>query len=148
MLLYSAAFENVSMTDAAQDILFLATTAGVPILIHEFNLGSDLTTDIRARLRILRRTTAGSTGTGITPKAIDERNTRAAATTVTNLRTTQGTAGDILDADRWSMLVPWPRLYTPETRIKVGVSSFLALELVAGTGAARNVSGKVVFEEL
>jgi hypothetical protein len=148
MLLYSAAFENTTLTDAAQDILFLATTANVPILIHTINLGASETTDVRARIRILRRTTAGSAGTSITPKAIDERNTRAAVTTVTTMRTTQGTAGDVLDADRWSLLVPWQRIYTPETRIRVAHSGFLAIELVAGTGASRTLSGDVVFEEL
>lgn len=148
MLLYSAAFENTTLTDAAQDILLLATSSSVPILIHAINLGSDQTTDIRARVRILRRTTAGSTGTGITPKAITERNTVSAVTTVTTMRTTQGTAGDILDGDRWSLLVPFQRIYTPETRIVVKPSSFLAIELVAGTGASRVLSGEVVFEEI
>jgi hypothetical protein len=148
MLLYSAAFENTALTDAAQDILFLATSSSVPIVIHSINLGTDQTTDIRARIRVIRRTTAGSAGTSITPKALAERNSVSAATTVTTMRTTQGTAGDVLDADRWSLLVPWQRIYTPETRIIVKPSSFLAVELVAGTGASRNLSGEVVFEEI
>lgn len=148
MLLYTAAFENIALTDAAQDILFLQTTANVPIRIHEFLLTSDVTTDVRARLQIMLRTTAGSGGTGITPRAVSERNTRAAATTVTYMRTTVGTPGNVLDADRWSLLVPFQRLYTPETRLQINHSSFLALALVAGTGASRNLSGKVVFEEI
>ena len=148
MLLYSAPFENVSLTDAAQDILFLQTTANVAILIHELILTSDVTTDVRARLKLLLRTTAGSGGTGITPAAVDQRNTRAAVTTVTRMRTTLGAAGVELDAERWSMMTPFSRLYTPESRVKIAHSGFIGVELVAGTGAARNVSGKVVFEEL
>lgn len=147
-LLYSATFENVALTDAAQDILLIATAAGVPILIHEIGLSTDVTTDVRARLQLLRRTTAGSGGSGITPRALCERNSVAAATTVTNMRTTTGTAGNPLDSERWSLLVPFQRLYTPETRPSVTVSSFFALALVAGTGASRNLSGKIVFEEL
>ena len=147
-LLYSAAFENVALTDAAQDILVLATSAGVPIVVHEIILSTDVTTDVRARIQILRRTTAGSGGSGITPRALAERNSVAAATTVTNMRTTPGTAGNVLDGDRWSLLVPFQRLYTPETRISVTVSGFVAVNLVAGTGASRNLSGKVVFEEM
>lgn len=146
-LLYTAAFENVALTNAAQDILFLQTTANVPIIIHEITLSTDVTTDVRARLQLLRRTTAGSAGNAITPKPVDERNTRSATTTATDMRTTPGTAGDILDNDLWSLLVPWARLYTPETRIRVAHSGFLALNLVAGTGASRNLSGKIVFEE-
>lgn len=148
MLVYTAAFENVALTDAAQDILFLQTTANVPIRIHEWLLTSDVTTDVRARLQILLRTTAGSGGTAITPRATNERNTRAAVTTVTQMRTTVGTAGNMLDGDRWSLLVPFQRLYTPETRLQIAHSSFIGLYLPAGTGASRNLSGKVVFEEL
>jgi hypothetical protein len=146
-LLYKAAFENQSLTDAAQDILFLQTTANVPIVIHEIVLSSAVTTDVRARLLICRRSTAGSGGTGLTVNAVDERNTRAAVTTVTQLRTTVGTIGAVLEAEQWSMLVSWPRLYTPETRIRMAHSGFLGINLVAGTGAARNISGHVVFEE-
>lgn len=147
-LLYSATFENVSMTDAAQDIIAIATSANVPIVIHEFAVTAGVTTDVRARVQILRRTTAGSAGTSITPRALHQRNTVSSATTVTYLRTTPGTAGDQLDSEQWSLLVPFQRLYTPETRIVVNNSGFIALNLVAGTGAARNISGRVVFEEI
>lgn len=146
-LLYSAAFENVTMTDAAQDIVFLQTSSAVPITIHEILVTSAVTTDVRARLSVVRRSTAGSAGTAITPRALFERNSVAAATTATYLRTTVGTVGNVLDADQWSMLVPWQRLYTPETRIVVAASGFLGLNLVAGTGASRVISGKIVFEE-
>lgn len=147
-LLYSAAFENVALTDAAQDILVLATTANVPIVIHEWVLSTDVTTDVRARLKILQRTTAGSGGSSITPRPLNERNSRSATTTVTYMRTTPGTGGNELDGERWSLLVPFQRLYTPETRLTIAHSSFIALALIAGTGASRNVSGKVVFEEM
>jgi hypothetical protein len=146
-LLYSAAFDNVTMTDAAQDIVFLQTSAAVPIIIHEILITSNVTTDVRARIAIVRRSTAGSSGTAITPRALYERNSVSAATTATYLRTTVGTVGNLLDADQWSMLVPFQRLYTPETRIAVASSGFLGVNLVAGTGASRVISGKIVFEE-
>lgn len=147
-LLYSAGFEAISLTDAAQDIVFLATSSTVPIVVHEFNLSAADTTDVRARLRVLRRTTAGSGGTAVTARPLNSRNTVTAATTVTTIRTTTGTAGDVLEGHRWSLLVPFQRLYTPEARIYVPASGFLALELVAGSGATRTISGEVVFEEL
>lgn len=146
-LLYKAAFENISMTDAAQDICFLQTTANVPIVVHEIVVTSAVTTDVRARLQVCRRSTAGSGGTGITVNAVDERNTRSAVTTATYLRTTVGTVGAILEAEQWSMLVPYQRLWTPECRIRVAHSGFLGLNLVAGTGGTRVISGHVVFEE-
>lgn len=146
-LLYVAAFDAVSMTDAAQDIIFLQAGSAVPITVHEILVTSAVTTDVRARLAIVRRSTAGSTGTAITPRALFERNSVSALTTATSLRTTVGTVGNVLDNDEWSMLVPFQRLYTPETRIVVAAAGFLGLNLVAGTGAARVISGKIVFEE-
>lgn len=146
-LLYVAAFDAVSMTDAAQDIIFLQAGSAVPITVHEILVTSAVTTDVRARLAIVRRSTAGSTGTTITPRALFERNSVSALTTATSLRTTVGTVGNVLDNDEWSMLVPFQRLYTPETRIVVAAAGFLGLNLVAGTGAARTISGKIVFEE-
>lgn len=146
-LLYVAAFDAVTMTDAAQDIVFLQTSSAVPLIIHEILVTSNVTTDVRARLAIVRRSTAGSAGTAITPRALFERNSVSATTTATYLRTTVGTVGNVLDNDEWSMLVPFQRLYTPETRIGVAASGFLGLNLVAGTGASRTISGKIVFEE-
>lgn len=147
-LMYSAGFEAITVTDAAQDIIFLATSSAVPILIHEINLSASDTTDIRARIRILRRSSAGSGGTAVTARPLNPRNTVSAATTVTTIRTTPGTADEVLEGHRWSLLVPFQRLYVPEDRVYVPVSDYLAIELVAGTGASRTVSGSVTFEEL
>ena len=148
MLLYSAGFENITLTDAAQDILTLATTASVPIRIHQVRISAGVTTDIRARMQILRRTTAGSGGTGITPTAKNSLNARAATTTVTSIRTTPGTAGAVLHPEQWSLLVPFDFTPTPEQRPGVSVGGFLGVHLVAGTGASRVISGWVDFEEL
>jgi hypothetical protein len=147
-LFYSAPFENVSITDAAQDIVFLATSSSVPILIHSIRVSAGVTSDVRARIQLIRRTTAGSGGTGITPSELHGRNTVSAATTVTYARTTVGTGGDVLGAEEWSLLVPYEYLPTPEMRIQVPVSGFVGLHLVAGTGASRVMSGQVIFEEL
>lgn len=147
-LMYSAAFENVSITDAAQDIVFLATSSSVPLLVHSIRISAGVTTDVRARIQLLRRTTAGSAGTGITPRALFGRNTVSGATTCTYARTTPGTAGDVLANEEWSLLIPYEFLPTPEMRIHVPVSGFLGLNLVAGTGASRVMSGQVIFEEL
>lgn len=147
-LIYSASFENVSITDAAQDILFLASSASVPILVHAIRVTAGVTTDVRARTQIVRRSTAGSGGTGITPAEYFGRNSVAAATVATVGRTTPGTIGDILHAEQWSLLVPFEWIPTPEMRPHVPVSGFLGLHLIAGTGAARVMSGSVIFEEL
>lgn len=146
-LTYSASFENVTLTDASQDIILIATGSIVPATIKEILLNSDVTTDIRARLQLLFRSTAGSSGSSVTPRATDGHNSRAAAASVTIMRTTPGTAGNVVDGDRWSLLTKFQRLWTPEDRIRVPAAGFLALFLAAGTGGARNLSGKIVFAE-
>lgn len=146
-LLYTAFIENGTLTDAAQDIFTLATSAAVPLKLHQVHLTANVTTDVRARLQIIRRSTAGSAGTGVTPSELFSRNTVAAATTVTSFRTTPGTAGEVLHPEIWSLLVPFDWTPIPELRPQVGVSGFLGIHLVAGTGASRSISGWVTFEE-
>lgn len=147
-LLYSAGFENITITDAAQDIAFLASSSSVPIRIHSVRITAGVTTDVRARIQIVRRSTAGSGGTSITPSELFGRNTVSAATTATHSRTTPGTVGDLIHAEQWSLLVPFEWLPTPEMRPDVPVSGFLGVHLVAGTGASRSMSGSIIFEEL
>lgn len=147
-LFYSAPFENVTITDAAQDIAFLASSSSVPLIVHAVRITAGVTTDVRARIQIIRRTTAGSGGSGITPSALHARNTVAAATTATSARTTPGTGGAIIHAEQWSLLVPFEWLPTPEMRPHVPVSGFLGVHLVAGSGASRVVSGSIIFEEI
>jgi hypothetical protein len=147
-LLYSAAFENVSITDAAQDIVFLATSSSVPCVVHAIRVTAAVTSDVRARIQIIRRTTAGSAGTGITPIALFNRNSVAAATTATYGRTTPGTAGNVVHAEQWSLLVPFDWTPTPEMRPHVSVSGFIGMHLAAGSGATRTMSGSIIFEEM
>ena len=146
-LRYQAAFENVTITDAAQDILFLATSSSVPAKIIGIRLSAGVTTDVRARIQIVRRSTAGSGGSSITIGEVDSLNSRAAATTVTSARTTPGTVGDVLHGEQWSLLVPFDYTPVPEGRIEIPVSGFVGVHLVAGTGASRVLSGSVLFEE-
>lgn len=147
-LMYTAPFENVTITDAAQDIVFLATSSSVPLIVHAVRVTAGVTTDVRARIQIIRRTTAGSGGTGITPSELYGRNSVAAATTATYARTTPGTGGDVIHAEQWSLLVPFEWLPTPEMRPQVPVSGFIGLHLAAGTGASRVMSGSIIFEEI
>jgi hypothetical protein len=71
----------------------------------------------------------------------------AAATAVFGVTTTPGTAGNIIEAELWSELVPYSRIYTPDERIYVPISGFLCLSIVSAP-AAVNLSGVVFFEEL
>ena len=147
-LIYSAPFENVTFTDAAQDIVFLATSSSVSLIVHAVRITAAVTTDVRARIGVHRRSTAGSGGTGITPVAYFGRNTVAAATTATYARTTIGTFSAQIHAEAWSLLVPFEWVPTPELRPHMPVSSFLGIALIGATGATRVMSGSIIFEEM
>ena len=135
-------------SDVAQDIAFLAASSSVPIRVHSVRITAGVTSDVRARIQIVRRSTAGSGGTGITPSELFGRNSVAAATTATYARTTPGTVGDLIHAEQWSLLVPFEWLPTPEMRPDIAVSGFIGVHLVAGTGASRSMSGSITFEEM
>jgi len=147
-LLYTANFSNTSSGTAITDILALETSAAVPILIHEWRMTSAATVDTRLVVQILRRTTAHTGGTTVTPRALNSRNTVAAATGVFSIDTTPGTAGNIIESELWSVLVPYSRIYTPDERIYVPISGFLCLAFTTAPGSAVNISAEVFFEEL
>jgi hypothetical protein len=153
-LMYKVNFDLVSITNAAQDILEIVAAAGVTILVHAFKLTfvptitSGVAQDVRAQIRQLVRSTTGSGGTAITPRATNPRNTVAAAGTYTRTVTTPGTAGNVWSAENPSIIVPYERVYTPDQRILVPAGTRWCLNLEAGLGAAYNASLDMDVEEL
>ena len=152
-LIYTAVGENISITSAAQDIIEVIAAAGVSILIHSVRLTiiptivSGVAQDVRLRLRQQQRTTTGSGGAGVTPRAVNRRNTVAAVTTVNQLVTTPGTTGNAWGADAVSVIVPYERVYTADQRIPVSGGSRWNLERVAANGAF-SASYEMFFEEI
>lgn len=147
-LMYSAQITNTASGTAATDVLVLGTSSAVPLLIHEWRMTSAGISDVRLSLQVCRRTTAPTAGTTITPRPLNSRNTVAATTTVTTLPSSVGTIGNVLESELWSVLVPFSRIYTPDERIIVPVSSWLALFFASAPGSAVNISAEVIFEEL
>lgn len=153
-LMYKTTFDNVSITNAAQDIWEFVAGGTVGVLIHSIRLSfvptitSGVAQDVRAQVRQLVRSTTGTGGTAVTPRPTNPRNTVAAAVTTTRTVTSPGTAGNVWDADQFSIIVPWERIYTPAQRIFVPAATRWCLNLEAGLGAAYNASCTVDFEEL
>src|SRR6185437_5302024 len=153
-IMYTVAFDNQSVTNAAQDLMVVAAAAAVPVLIHSWKLtfvptiSSGVAQDVRAQLRTLVRSTAGSAGTAVTPRAVNQRNTLAAQGTYTQLRTTPGTAGNVLSAEQPSIIVPWERVFTADQRILVPANTIWAINLEAGLGGAVNASFEMYVEEI
>jgi hypothetical protein len=153
-LVYTASVDAVSVTNAAQDLLEFVAAAGVPLLIHSIRvtfvptITSGVAQDVRARLQLQQRSTTGTGGSAVTPRAVSRRNSVAAATTVNSLVTTPGTTGLLWSAEEVSIIVPYERIYTPDQRIPVAGGSRFSIALVAGLGAAYTASMEVYFEEL
>ena len=153
-LLYKVSFDNVSITNAAQDIIEIVAAAAVPVLIHAWKLTvvptitSGVAQDVRAQLRTLVRSTTGTGGSAITPRATNPRNTVAAAGTYTRTVTTPGTAGNVMGSEQPSIIVPWERIFTPDQRILVPAGTRFAINLEAGLGTAYNASFEMDVEEV
>jgi len=153
-LVYTVSVENATITNAAQDLWEFITAAGVSILIHSVRLtlvptiSSGVAQDLRMRLQMQQRTTTGSGGTAQTPRALNRRNTVAAATTCNSGVTAPGTAGNIWGADAVSIIVPYERIFTPDQRIPVSGGSRWNLTLLAGLGGSFACSSEVYFEEI
>ena len=147
---YFAPFVAQSVTnDSDQDVWLITSASTKKVILHGFSLTSSYTTDERAALKLIRRSTAGSGGgTAITIEPTDSDNSIAATSTVTPLVTTPGTAGDVLAAWQWSQQGELLFLPTPEIRPVMPVSSYLALHLTTALGGTRTWSGWIAFEEL
>ena len=153
-LMYTTNFDAVSVTNAAQDIWEFVAGSTVGILIHSIRITwvpvitSGVAQDVRLQLRSLVRSTTGSGGTAVTPRAVNPRNTVAAAATTTRTVTTPGTAGNVWSAEEVSVIVPYERIFTPDQRIFVPAATRYCINLEAGGGAAITASSEIYFEEL
>lgn len=147
MLSYSAQFENVAVS-AAQDLIEVVAAAAVPVTLHRIELSWAGTTQEVCRLQILRRTTTGSGGSAVTPRALHGRNTVAAACTVNRNVTTPGTAGDVLWTYQQNLVVPIDELLGLDAlKIIVPGGGRIALNLASAPAASRNCSLTLFFTE-
>lgn len=154
--MYTAQFSGVSITNAVQDIWEIQNSANCGIILHWFTLTieptitSGVAQDVRARLQVLERSTNGTGGSAVTPAGVHPRNSIASATTAVNrtVVTTQGTAGDIHWSDSASIIVPWEKIWTPDTRIPLQPSGKLCIFLTTALGAAYNASSTICWEEI
>ena len=152
-LMYTATFQNVSVTNVAQNIWEIIAAAATSLLIHSIRLTitpsivSGVAQDVRAQLAIQTITTTGSGGVAVTPGALNRRNTVAAVTTFNRTVTTPGTLGVVMDAEIASVIVPFERVYTADQRIPITGGGRLALNLAAGLGGTFVCSSEIYFEE-
>jgi len=146
---YTVPFVNLTLTnDADQDIFEIVNGSTSAVILKGFELYSATTSDERLSLRLVRRTTTGTGGTGAVEVAMDGGNTIAASAAVAQLVTAPGTIGAILKGLFWSQLSPLVYLPTPESQIIVSPGGRLCLNLQTAVASSRNISGFVDWDEV
>ena len=133
-------------TDSDQDIFRLNAGASDKCILHGFEIYSSATAATALNLRLLRRTTDGTGGTGQTEVPADA-NSQAATAALTTLVTAPGTAGDIFAEYTWEQLGPLVYLPTPEMQIALDVSTRIALNLQTDPSSV-TMTGWVCWEEI
>jgi hypothetical protein len=122
---YTATFDNFTHPASVTDIVQLATTASVPILVQRVVATAGVTTSNIIRVQAVLRTTTGTGGTGVTPRPLI--GSAAAVTTASyNVVTTQGALGNIFDSQEWNNFAPYELNLKPGG-IFVPVSGFFSL---------------------
>ena len=158
-LIYTAQFQDISITNVVQDLIQLATAATAAVLIHSIRVEftptivSGVAQDVRLALAIVQRSTVGTGGTGVTPSPVNPRNTVSAQSTVTRtVVTTQGTLVNTLGSFNSSVIVPFERIYTPDQRVPVPASAATKVYslFLAATNAALPLTAslEMYFEEI
>lgn len=146
-LSYSASFEDIDVS-AAQDLVEIAAGAAVPITINRIEVSWGGTTQEVCRVRLVRRSDAGSGGSAVTPRALNARNTVASAATVNRNVTTPGTAGNVLWTTQQNLVVPIDELFGLDSlKVTVGGGERIGLHLVNPPAATRKCSVTVFYSE-
>ena len=144
---YEGGVENLSLSNAAQDLIQFATTAAVPVLLQYIEVTAGTTTQNIMRIEMLRRTSASSSGSGSPTINPVSTQSGAAATTVTTALTTPGSAGSVFGSQNWNVAAPLEYDYTPGG-ILIPVSSWLVLYTPAAFGSTLAVSIRFKLTEL
>lgn len=150
--MYGAPFEDISVTnDSDQDLWELTAGSNRKVIVHGFGLTSaqGITAAELARLRLVRRTTAGTGGSAVTEVKLDPDNDISPEAALVQLVTTPGTPGDVLPACwQWSQQGELLYLPPPEMRIIVPKTARIGLNLLSALGGTRKMSGWVIWEEI
>jgi hypothetical protein len=151
MATYSAPMDALAFTTAT-DVFEITAAAGARVLIHELHLCQ--TTDLGdaaeevLRIGFYRGVTAGATGTALTEQAYGDSNDGAATAAVVANRGTASTGGTLLHIIGWNIRIPLERIWTPETRPVLELSTVGTFKLLTAPADSVTISGTLIWEEL
>ena len=138
---------TITTGDSTVDWIELGTSSAKRAALHMISLTTNASAEQFVDLRLVTRSTAGSSGTGITEVALDGGNTIASTITGFYLRTTQGTLTDTLLTWQWSMRGEFLFIPTPELRPVVSESKWLCLACGTSVTGTILLSGFALVEE-
>jgi len=144
--IYYAPFDDIQVTtDADQDVWELGAVTN-KVILHAFQMTSELISAEAIDLRLVRRSTSGN-GVAVTEV---RRNVDDAAplALVEQLATAPGAIGDIMMGWKWEQLGPLDFLPTPEMRPVIDAGTFLCLNIQSALVATTGWSGYLVWEEV
>jgi hypothetical protein len=151
MATYSAPLDALAFTTAT-DVFEITAAAGARVMIHELDLCQ--TTDLGdaaeevLRVGLYRGVTAGATGTALTEQPYGDSNDGPATAAVVANRGTASTGGTLLQIIGWNIRIPLEKIWTPETRPVLELSTVGTFKLLSAPLDSITVSGALVWEEL
>lgn len=152
MRVYEVSLNNTSVSTAITLVQLKAGSASILRILRAWCSQSNLTSSAQQAIEIVRKSAAATVtafGAPLKNDPGDAASNMVSSTTGTGtVGTAEGTDGDILYRDNFSVLNGWLWVPTPEERIIVGPSGIIALKFPVAPGAAMTLSaGFIVGEE-
>lgn len=148
---YSAPMDALAFTTAT-DVFEITAPSSCRIEVMQMNLGQ--TTDLGdaqeevLRIGLYRGATAGSTGTALTEQPYVDSNDGAARAAVVANRGTASTGGTLLDIIAWNIRIPLERIWIPELRPIMELSTVMTFRLLTAPTDSITVSGSIIWREM
>ena len=145
---YTVGFNSLTVT-TADNLIQLATGATVIAEILEARLGQEnLEGDAAAQMLEVAWLRQTGVATGANPVARPHNQNEGTATvTIKDTITGDGAGPTTFFEDSWNMQAGWLYVPTPESRIWMGISEFLALHLPNSPTGSPVMYGSITFRE-
>lgn len=152
--MYAVVFEDIAVS-AVQDLFELTPADDKPIRLHEVHI-TDIDGETDEKLQFAVRVlgsavTSGSGGASVTPTPLHDRGDTAAGFAAERNNTTVATTSGssyTLHNEGASMLVGLHYVPTEAARPVARQAEAIVVRLIDAPGAARNLSGVAIVEEL
>jgi len=151
--MYTARVQNVTVTNAAQNLFEIIAAAATSLLVSAIRIEfvpliySGVAQDLRFYLSIASLSSTGTGGVAVMPAAQHPRNTVAAVTTINSLVTSPGIVATVKSASDPSVLTPYDRVFTSEQRYPIVGGGRLGIAITGSLGQSLTMSAQVDFEE-